>query len=106
MWIDANVMRFLLAFFIIAMAALGLAYLSRRQLPFLGYIVCTIIILCLPAFGPFWVIAVRPGKRRAGVSPNPPRWFVWLNQKTSKEQPPLTFQPRPFFGGKWHKPKK
>src|SRR5512145_554427 len=74
MIIDTHVMRFLLVFFLIGMATLGLFYLSRRQLPFWGYIFYAAIILFLPAFGPFWVIAIRPGKLRSNIRQHSPGW--------------------------------
>jgi energy-converting hydrogenase Eha subunit H len=84
MIIDASVIRFLLFFCLVAMAAFGLVYLSRRQLSVWGYIFCLTVIICLPLFGPFWVIAARPGKRRPGVSPNPPDWFLQLYRKVNR----------------------
>jgi hypothetical protein len=84
MFIDANVMRFLLFFCLIAMAAFGFVYLSRRQLSFWKYLFCVAVIIFLPMFGPFWVIAARPGKRRPNISPDPPRWFMSLYEKGSR----------------------
>jgi hypothetical protein len=84
MLIDANVMRFLLFFTLIGMAAWGLAYLYRRQLTFWGYLFCAAVIIFLPLFGPFWVIALRPGKRRPNVSPDPPHWFIHLSQRVNR----------------------
>jgi len=82
--IDATVMRVLLGFFVIGMALFGLAYLSRRALTPFGYLFYGALVIFIPVLGPFWVIALRPGKRRAGVSPNPPRWFIWLGDKLLK----------------------
>jgi hypothetical protein len=81
--IDATVIRSLLILCLVGMAAFGFSYLSRRQLKAWQMVFYGAIILCLPLFGPFWVIALRPGKRRENVSPDPPHWFLWLSQKVN-----------------------
>lgn len=85
MLIDADIIRMLLICFLLGMMALGLIYLSRRSLSFWGYLFYGLIVILLPIFGPFWVIAVRPGKHRLGVSLQPPNWFLWLSQKLSND---------------------
>lgn len=61
---DARSLNLLLVLFIFAMYFLALAYLRRQRLPFSTFALWGLLALFLPAFGPFLVIALRPGQPR------------------------------------------
>jgi hypothetical protein len=58
----AVIMRLSLIVFLVAIYLVSLSYLSRRKMSGPGYVFWGIFALLLPAFGPFFVIAYRPGK--------------------------------------------
>jgi hypothetical protein len=66
---NADTLRLLLGFFLIAIFLLSVSYLRRRKMSCGAYAFWGTFALLLPAFGPFFVIAYRPGElapRRRG----------------------------------------
>lgn len=61
---DAHSLHLLLIGFIFAMYFLALAYLRRQRLSFNAFALWGLLALFLPAFGPFLVIVLQPGKSR------------------------------------------
>jgi RsiW-degrading membrane proteinase PrsW (M82 family) len=59
---NVDALRLLLVIFLVAMFLLAAFYLSRRKMSKLAYAFWGIFALLLPAFGPFFVIAYRPGE--------------------------------------------
>ena len=59
---NADALHVLLVIFLVAMFLLAVFYLSRRKMSKLAYAFWGIFALLLPAFGPFFVIAYRPGE--------------------------------------------
>jgi RsiW-degrading membrane proteinase PrsW (M82 family) len=59
---NVDALRVLLIIFLVAMFLLAVFYLSRRKMSKLAYAFWGIFALLLPAFGPFFVIAYRPGE--------------------------------------------
>jgi hypothetical protein len=59
---NADALRVLLVIFLVAMFLLAVLYLSRRKMSKLAHAFWGTFALLLPAFGPFFVIAHRPGK--------------------------------------------
>jgi hypothetical protein len=59
--VDARSLQLLLISFIFAMYFLVVAYLRRRRMPFRAFALWGLAALLIPAFGPFLVIAIRPG---------------------------------------------
>jgi hypothetical protein len=59
---NADALHVLLVIFFVAMFLLAVFYLSRRKMSKLAYAFWGIFALLLPAFGPFFVIAYRPGE--------------------------------------------
>ncbi len=53
----------MLAILALAMALLAIIYLSKRQLPLMGYVFWGLVAL-VPLIGPFLVILSRPGESR------------------------------------------
>ena len=62
----AEALRILLSIYLIAAFALSLAYLRRRRLTLRAFALWSLLALLLPAFGPFFLVAFRPGR-----SPSP-----------------------------------
>jgi hypothetical protein len=60
----ADLIRALLLLDILGMAFLGVYYLSRRRLSWLQYLLLGVFAALVPVFGPFLVIALRPGVPR------------------------------------------
>jgi hypothetical protein len=66
---NAETLRLLLILFFVAIFLMAISYLRRRKMSAWGYAFWGVFALLLPAFGPFFVIAFRPGKlasRRRG----------------------------------------
>jgi hypothetical protein len=66
---NAETLRFLLLFFLITIFLASISYLRRRKMSCWAYAFWGTFALLLPAFGPFFVIAYRPGElapRRRG----------------------------------------
>ncbi len=61
----ADIIRFLLLLDIVGMGLLSMFYLSRRNLGWMEYLAWGIFAAILPVFGPFVVIALRPGQSRS-----------------------------------------
>ena len=61
---SVDLIRFLLLLDIVGMGLLGVFYLSRRSLGWAEYLAWGIVAAILPVFGPFMVIALRPGQPR------------------------------------------
>jgi hypothetical protein len=61
---DSRSLHFLLVLFISVMYFLALAYLHRQRLSFSAFALWGMAALLIPAFGPFLVIALRPGNSR------------------------------------------
>lgn len=61
---NAEILRALMAGFIVAMFALAMLYLSRRQLTWMQIAAWGLIALLVPVLGPFLVIVLRPGTAR------------------------------------------
>jgi hypothetical protein len=59
---NAEILRTLLVIFFVAMFLLAVSYLRRREMSAWAYAFWGTFALLLPAFGPFFVIAYRPGK--------------------------------------------
>jgi hypothetical protein len=59
---NADALRLLLVIFLAVIYLTAILYLSRRKLAKLAYAFWGIFALLLPAFGPFFVIAYRPGE--------------------------------------------
>jgi hypothetical protein len=59
-----DILRILLLTAILCMAFLSFIYLSRRQLSWKEYLLLGLFSAMVPVFGPFLVIALRPGVRR------------------------------------------
>ena len=59
---NANVLRLLLGFFLLAIFLLAVSYLRRRKMSAWAFAFWGAFALLLPAFGPFFVIAYRPGE--------------------------------------------
>jgi hypothetical protein len=62
-----QMLRVILFLFLAVIYLASLLYLGRRKMPVVAYIFWGIFALLLPAIGPFFVIAYRPGERRRGV---------------------------------------
>jgi len=60
----AHSLHLLLLLFIFAMYFLVVAYLRHRRMPFSAFALWGLAALLIPAFGPFLVIAIRPGDPR------------------------------------------
>jgi hypothetical protein len=61
---NAETLRILLVIFFVAIFLLSVSYLRRRKMSCWAYAFWGTFALLLPAFGPFFVIAYRPGERR------------------------------------------
>lgn len=59
---NAQALRVFLVGFLVVMYVLSVIYLSRRKMSVPAYAFWGIFALLLPAFGPFFVIAYRPGE--------------------------------------------
>ena len=59
---NADTMRVLLVFFLVAIFLVAVSYLRRRKMSTWAYAFWGTFALLLPAFGPFFVIAYRPGE--------------------------------------------
>ena len=59
-----EIIRLLLLLDIIGMGLLGMFYLSRRSMGWVEYLAWGIFATVIPVFGPFFVIALRPGLPR------------------------------------------
>ena len=59
---NAEILRTLLVIFFVAMFLLAVSYLWQRKMSAWAYAFWGMFALLLPAFGPFFVIAYRPGK--------------------------------------------
>jgi peptidoglycan/LPS O-acetylase OafA/YrhL len=59
---NANSLKILLLFFFISMYLITLSYLRQRKMKPVAYAVWGTFALLLPGFGPFFVIAYRPGE--------------------------------------------
>jgi len=63
---NADALRLILVTFLVTIYLLAVFYLSRRKMAKLAYALWGVFALLLPAFGPFFVIAYRPGQSRYG----------------------------------------
>jgi len=59
---NAETLRTLLIIFFVAMFLVSISYLQRRKMSCWAYALWGMFALLLPAFGPFFVIAYRPGE--------------------------------------------
>lgn len=59
---NADALRLLLVAFLMTMYGIAVFYLSRRKMSKRAYAFWGIFALLLPAFGPFFLIAYRPGE--------------------------------------------
>jgi hypothetical protein len=59
---NADALRLLLILFLVAIFLMSISYLRRRKMSMWAYAFWGTFALLLPAFGPFFVIAYRPGK--------------------------------------------
>ena len=59
---NAETLRTLLIIFFVAIFLVSISYLQRRKMSCWAYAFWGTFALLLPAFGPFFVIAYRPGK--------------------------------------------
>lgn len=60
----AEIIRVLLILDIVGMGLLAMFYLRRRVLGWGFYLAWGIFAVLIPVFGPFLVIALRPGSKR------------------------------------------
>ncbi len=58
----ADVLRALLLFTVLALAAMALVYLSRRRLDWPYNLAWSLLAVLLPILGPILVISLRPGR--------------------------------------------
>jgi len=63
---NADALRLILVTFLVTIYLLAVFYLSRRKMAKLAYALWGVFALLLPAFGPFFVIAYRPGQSMYG----------------------------------------
>lgn len=61
---EATILRFALAAYCLMAFAVTIFYLRYRRLTLVEYAFWGILALILPVFGPFFVIAARPGPRK------------------------------------------
>ena len=59
---NANALRLLLGCFLVMIYLVAVLYLRRRKMSARAYAFWGVFALLLPAFGPFFVIAYRPGE--------------------------------------------
>jgi len=59
---NAETLRTLLIIFFVVMFLVSISYLQRRKMSCWAYVLWGTFALLLPAFGPFFVIAYRPGE--------------------------------------------
>jgi energy-coupling factor transporter transmembrane protein EcfT len=59
---NADAVRILLIIFLVTIFLVSISYLRRRKMSKLAYALWGTFALLLPAFGPFFVIAYRPGE--------------------------------------------
>jgi surface polysaccharide O-acyltransferase-like enzyme len=59
---NADALRVILVTFLVAIYLVAVSYLRRRKMSNLAYAFWGTFALLLPAFGPFFVIAYRPGE--------------------------------------------
>ena len=59
---NADVLHVILVTFLVAIYLVAVSYLRRRKMSNLAYTFWGTFALLLPAFGPFFVIAYRPGE--------------------------------------------
>jgi hypothetical protein len=59
-----TIIKAMLVFVIVLLAALALNYLHRRNLPPAGYVFWVVIALTLPVIGPILLISLQPGEPR------------------------------------------
>jgi hypothetical protein len=59
---NADALRVLLVIFLLTIFLVSISYLRRRKMSKLAYAFWGTFALLLPAFGPFFVIAYRPGE--------------------------------------------
>ncbi len=60
---EQDILRGLLAVYIVLAFGLGMAYLYHRRCSTLEMILWGLVALVLPVIGPFFIIAARPGPR-------------------------------------------
>jgi hypothetical protein len=70
---SAHELHLLLVLFLFAMYFLVLAYLRRRQMSFGAYAFWGLLAMFIPVFGPFFVIALKPGHPAALSTHSPLR---------------------------------
>ncbi len=70
----ADVVRALILLDIVAMALFAIFYLRQRPLSWLAFLGWGLLAVLVPVFGPFLVIAARPGGARR--RPRPARYRV------------------------------
>lgn len=90
----AGVIRIVLVVDIIAMALLAFFYLRQRRLPLISYCLWGLIVLLVPLFGPFLLIACRPGewhpdpfpssRLRQGIRRGIARFFYTVNLQVNR----------------------
>ena len=83
--VDAEILRTLLLFFLLTIFLVSAFYLRRRKMSIWTYAFWGAFALLLPAFGPFFIIAYRPGK------PGRPVWGCnkWkISQQSRKSNLP------------------
>jgi hypothetical protein len=59
---NADALRVFLVIFLLIIFLVSISYLRRRKMSKLAYAFWGTFALLLPAFGPFFVIAYRPGE--------------------------------------------
>ncbi len=59
---NVDALRLILVTFLVTIYLLAVFYLSRRKMAKMAYALWGVFALLLPAFGPFFVIAYRPGQ--------------------------------------------
>ena len=78
---NAEILHTLLIIFFVAIFLVSISYLQQRKMSCWAYAFWGTFALLLPAFGPFFVIAYRPGKsisrRRSKQKSGPKRTHIF-----------------------------
>jgi hypothetical protein len=69
----AELLRILLVLYALAALGIGFSYLARKRLSIGEWLLWGTIAITVPVFGPFFVIAARPGPRNRSRRPRPAR---------------------------------
>ena len=79
---NVQVLRILLIIFLVAIYLVSVSFLCDRKMSAKAYALWGIFALLLPAFGPFFLIAYRPGKAGGDF------WGCIINKAAQKFRKP------------------